>query len=272
MSANTNVVPLKTGGQIAGIIPQSIEEVFRLAQGIAASGLAPATMNTAEKITVAILTGLEIGLPPMFALNKIAVVNGRPALWGDALPALLWARGFKLREWTEGDTAHCEVTRPDGSKIERTFSDADAKAAGLLGKSGPWTQYRPRMRQMRARGFACRDGAADVLGGLYVAEELDEPMRDISPPVAQLEIPDVPDIPEVSDVSDTPADNADTSTEPEDMLADADGFLAKLADDISLCTSIEDLKEIEESNIDMINRLPRDKRIKARKLLAEAAE
>lgn len=168
------VVPLRTGGAVAGIIPQTIDEVLRLAQGIAKSGLAPSTMNTAEKITVAILTGLEIGLPPMFALQKIAVVNGRPALWGDALPALLWSRGFKLREWTEGDTAHCEVTRPDGSTIERTFSDADAKAAGLLGKAGPWTQYKPRMRAMRARGFACRDGAADVLGGLYVAEELDD--------------------------------------------------------------------------------------------------
>ncbi len=167
------VVPLRTGGPVAGIIPQSIDEVVRLAQGIAKSGLAPNTMNTPEKITVAILTGLEIGLPPMFALQKIAVVNGRPALWGDALPALLWSRGFKLREWTEGDVAHCEVTRPDGSAIERTFSDADAKAAGLLGKAGPWTQYKPRMRAMRARGFACRDGAADVLGGLYVAEELE---------------------------------------------------------------------------------------------------
>lgn len=168
------VVPLRTGGTVAGIIPQTIDEVVRLATGIAKSGLAPSTMNTPEKITVAILTGLEIGLPPMFSLQKIAVVNGRPALWGDALPALLWSRGFKIREWTENDTAHCEVTRPDGSTIERTFSDADAKAAGLLGKAGPWTQYKPRMRAMRARGFACRDGAADVLGGLYVAEELDD--------------------------------------------------------------------------------------------------
>lgn len=168
------LIPLRTGGPVAGIIPQSIDEVLRLATGIAKSGLAPSTMNTPEKITVAILTGLEIGLPPMFALQKIAVVNGRPALWGDALPALLWSRGFKLREWTEGDTAHCEVMRPDGSTIERTFSDADAKAAGLLGKAGPWTQYKPRMRSMRARGFACRDGAADVLGGLYVAEELED--------------------------------------------------------------------------------------------------
>lgn len=168
------VVPLRTGGTVAGIIPQTIDEVVRLATGIAKSGLAPSTMNTAEKITVAILTGLEIGLPPMFSLQKIAVVNGRPALWGDALPALLWSRGFKLREWTDGDIAFCEVTRPDGSTIVRSFSDADAKAAGLLGKAGPWTQYKPRMRAMRARGFACRDGAADVLGGLYVAEELDD--------------------------------------------------------------------------------------------------
>ena len=59
------VVPLRTGGPVAGIIPQSIDEVVRLAQGIAKSGLAPNTMNTPEKITVAILTGLEIGLPPM---------------------------------------------------------------------------------------------------------------------------------------------------------------------------------------------------------------
>lgn len=167
------LVTLSSGGAVAGIIPQSIDEVLRLAQGIAKSGLAPSTMNTPEKITVAILTGLEIGLPPMFALQKIAVVNGRPALWGDALPALLWSKGFKLREWTEGDTAHCEVIRPDGSTIERTFSDADAKSAGLLGKAGPWTNYKSRMRAMRARGFACRDGAADVLGGLYVAEELE---------------------------------------------------------------------------------------------------
>jgi len=168
------VVPLRTGGAVAGIIPQTIDEVVRLAQGIAKSGLAPSTMNTAEKITVAILTGLEIGLPPMFSLQKIAVVNGRPALWGDALPALLWSRGFSLKEWTDGDTAYCTVTRPNGDAITRTFSDADAKAAGLLGKAGPWTQYKPRMRAMRARGFACRDGAADVLGGLYVAEELDD--------------------------------------------------------------------------------------------------
>lgn len=181
MAAGTNVVPLKAGGTIAGIVPQSIEEVFRLAQAVHISGLAPRDLNTPEKITVAVMTGLELGLPPMFSLNKIAVINGRPTLWGDALPGLLWSRGFKIREWISDEVAHCEVTRPDGDKIERTFSPADAQKAGLKDKAGPWKQYPTRMLQMRARGFACRDGAADVLGGLYLREEIEDGAIDITP-------------------------------------------------------------------------------------------
>lgn len=172
--SGTNVVALKSGGSIAGIVPQSIEEVFRLAQAVSLSGLAPRDLNTPEKITVAIMTGLELGLPPMFSLNKIAVINGRPTLWGDALPGLLWSRGFKIKEWISDEVAHCEVTRPDGKKIVRTFSPADAQKAGLKDKAGPWKQYPTRMLAMRARGFACRDGAADVLGGLYLKEEIED--------------------------------------------------------------------------------------------------
>jgi hypothetical protein len=173
----SNLVPLKSGGAVSGIIPQNVEEVFRLAKCIEASGLAPKDMNSAEKITVAILTGLEIGLPPMFALNKIAVINGRPTLWGDAVPALLWSRGFKIREWANDpapNTCYCEVTRPDGTTIERSFSLDDARKANLASKPGPWTMYPERMRAMRARGYACRDGAADVLGGLYLKEEAED--------------------------------------------------------------------------------------------------
>jgi hypothetical protein len=108
----------------------------------------------------------------MQSVQRIAVINGRPAIWGDALPALLWAKGFKLIETVTDGVATCTVVRPDGERITRSFTNADAKKAGLLGKPGPWQQYPDRMLQMRARGFAARDGAADVLAGLYVAEEL----------------------------------------------------------------------------------------------------
>lgn len=177
------VVPLRAGGRVTAIIPQSVEEVFRLATAVAKSGLAPSTMRTAEQITIAIMHGAEIGLPPMMAIQKIAVVNGRPTIWGDALPALLLARGFRLDEAIDGTDdgrgATCTVIRPDGSKITRRFTIGDAKLAGLWGKAGPWKQYPDRMLQMRARGYAARDGAADVLSGLYVAEEVQD--IDIAP-------------------------------------------------------------------------------------------
>lgn len=174
----TNIVPLKTGGQITGIVPQTIEEIFRVASAVHKSGLAPRDMNTAEKLTVAIMHGLEIGLPPMQAIQRIAVVNGRPTMWGDAVPALLLSKGFRLVEKIVGDGddryATCTVIRPDKTANEAQFSVADAKAAGLWGKVGPWKQYPDRMLQMRARGFAARDGAADVLMGLYLREEVED--------------------------------------------------------------------------------------------------
>src|SRR3546814_15538068 len=40
------------------------------------------------------------------------------------------------------------------------------------GKQGPWSQYPQRMRQMRARAWAMRDGFADVLKGIGIAEEV----------------------------------------------------------------------------------------------------
>jgi hypothetical protein len=173
---DANVPALIAGRKVTAIVPTCIEETFRLAQAISKSGLAPATLRSPEAIMVAIMHGAELGLPPMMSINKIAVVNGRPTLWGDAVPALLWSRGFKLREWMSElaqPTAFCEVTRPDGTKIERCFSETDARKAGLWGKSGPWQQYPSRMLQMRARGLAARDGAADALSGLYLQEELD---------------------------------------------------------------------------------------------------
>lgn len=174
----STAIALRSGGSISAIVPQSIEEVYRVAKCISESGLAPNGMKTPEQVTVAILTGLEIGLPPMFAIQKIAVINGRPSIWGDAVPALLWAKGFKLREWSEGDgdklVAHCQVERPCGEMISRSFGVAQAKKAGLWAKAGPWSQYPDRMLQMRARGLACRDGAPDVLSGLYLAEETQE--------------------------------------------------------------------------------------------------
>jgi hypothetical protein len=64
------------------------------------------------------------------------------------------------------------VKRRDRSPVVRTFSEADAKKAGLWGKAGPWQQYPSRMLQMRARSWALRDAFPDALRGLGIREEV----------------------------------------------------------------------------------------------------
>lgn len=174
----SNRVTLRAGGNIAAIVPQDAEQAWRMAEMIAKSGLAPRDMQSPEKIVTAIFTGLEIGLKPMQAVQSIAVVNGRPTVWGDAALGLVEASGLleDFEEIVEGDgdamVARCRAKRQGrASAIERTFSAADAKAAGLWNKSGPWQQYKRRMLQLRARAFTLRDGFADVLKGLQITEE-----------------------------------------------------------------------------------------------------
>jgi hypothetical protein len=65
--------------------------------------------------------------------------------------------------------------------VVRTFSQDDAKTAGLWGKQGPWSQYPKRMLQLRARGFALRDAFPDALRGIHSADESRDMVIDVSP-------------------------------------------------------------------------------------------
>lgn len=129
---------------------------------------------------VAIQHGMELGLAPMQALQSIAIVNGKPVVYGDtalaiatAHPAFLDIEEKVERNGTaDGHVATCIVKRRDRSAVVRTFSESDAKKAGLWGKSGPWQQYPDRMLQMRARSWALRDAFPDALRGLGIREEV----------------------------------------------------------------------------------------------------
>lgn len=166
------------GAPVAALVPQTLEEAFRLSSALAASGMAPKGIDRPEQIMVAIMAGAELGLAPFQSLQSFAIVNGRPALYGDGLMAVARQHGVRVKEWIEGAgdaaVAHCEVTRPDGEIIARTFTVAQARKAGLWGKSGPWTQYPERMLGMRARAWALRDGCADMLRGIQVREEVED--------------------------------------------------------------------------------------------------
>lgn len=176
------------------LLPQTFDQLVIFANMAANSGMVPKDyIDKPEAVMVAVQMGSELGLSPMQSLRNIACINGRPSVWGDALPGLCRQSGVckDIVEWIEGEgdnmTAHCTATRVGCEPITQSFSVADAKQAGLWkdtpkttkqGKngsyqvdSGPWYSYPKRMLQMRARGFALRDAFPDVLGGLISAEE-----------------------------------------------------------------------------------------------------
>lgn len=170
---------IATGGAVQPIVPQSFEEAWRIAGALSKSGMCPKGMDTQEQALVAIMAGAEIGLAPFQAVQSFAVINNRPALWGDGMLAVVRRYGVKVEERFEGEDAAivavCKVTRNDtGEVIERRFTMAEAKKAGLTGKQGPWTNYPTRMLQMRARSWALRDGCADMLRGLKMVEEVQD--------------------------------------------------------------------------------------------------
>ena len=156
------------------LAPSSLQEAMDFANMLSKSNLVPKDyQNNPSNCIIAMQWGFEIGLQPLQAMQSIAVINGRPAIWGDAMLALV--RGSGLLEYMheeptdEGCTVR--IKRKGEPEAERTFTKEDAKKAGLAGKQGPWTQYPKRMMQMRARAFALRDVFPDVLRGVFIAEE-----------------------------------------------------------------------------------------------------
>ena len=162
-----------------GLALATMGEAMQFANMVAKSDFAPKDFKgKPESCLLAIQHGSEVGLSPMQSLQSIAVINGRPTIWGDAALALVQSSPAceYIKEYIEGDgdqaVAVCEVKRRGyPAATVSTFSMFDAKRAGLAGKSGPWTQYPARMLALRARGFALRNAFADALRGLVTAEE-----------------------------------------------------------------------------------------------------
>jgi len=172
-----------------GFAPATMSEAIEFSRMLAESSMVPkAYQNKPQDIMVCVQWGYEIGLAPMQALQNIAVINGKPSVYGDAAMALVQASPVceDVQEFFEGEgtanpVAVCVAKRRGRNPVTAKFSVEDAKRAGLWGKAGPWQAYPKRMMQMRARGFALRDAFPDVLKGLITAEEAQDYPAEAAP-------------------------------------------------------------------------------------------
>lgn len=233
----TNMPALAGGGHVMAIVPQTFEETFRVAKAVYLGGLAPSSLigklegdAAISAVTVAIMSGAELGLKPMVALRSFTVINGKPALYGDGLINVVRQSGKVSYLRTGCDTRDgqmvgwCEAKRNDTDEDKRVeFSQEDAIRAGLWQteavvtkwnkwdkkneqkpNDSPWWRFPQRMLAWRAAGYCLRELFGDVLGGIrdeFEAREIAdaEDMRDVTPRNHTAPVPPAPPEPPVED-------------------------------------------------------------------------
>jgi hypothetical protein len=153
---------------------RSFEQINHICKIIADSDFAPKDYRGKPgNVLIAIQMGMELGLKPMQALQGIAVINGRPSIWGDAMLALVQSHhDYEYHdEKIKDGVAYCTIKRKGHPEYTYEFSVEDAKQAELINSTPSWKKYPKRMLQQRARGFALRNKFADALKGIITAEE-----------------------------------------------------------------------------------------------------
>lgn len=192
-------------GGVLAIIPRSIDEAQRLASGLIASGIVPDAFRVdgrnsapnAPLVLMGVLKSMEVGLPPITGIGSLLPINNRFAIWGDGAVALAQrhiqsqtARRIgpsfdpktELADWPGEFGWTVSYWRVGQSEpYVGTFTVQDARRANLWlnARKQPWIMYPERMLYNRARAFALRDGFADALMGLGIAEEERDRLPDV---------------------------------------------------------------------------------------------
>lgn len=156
---------------------------MQLAGKLASSALVPKSFQSKpQDLFICWAMGYQIGISPEQSMQCIAVINGRPAMWGDDMLALCMSHKdfediIEDPMFDQNGTqygASCTVKRRGMTPKVNEFTLDMARKAGLLAKTGPWTQYPERMLKLRARGFTLRDAFPDALKGIKPREEVED--------------------------------------------------------------------------------------------------
>tara|TARA_Y100001938_G_scaffold150301_1_gene240581 strand:+ start:3690 stop:4478 length:789 start_codon:yes stop_codon:yes gene_type:complete len=175
------------------IVPTNAEEAYELARLLETS--AGSSFKDLNQIATAILAGQEAGLGPVYSVQNIAIINGRPSMWGNAILALIQSSGkledykvqrigpsfdidsAEIKDWPAdfGVTVTMKRRGQETPYVGK-FTVGDAKRAGLWmnTRKSPWINHPLDMLERRALGKAANKGFADVLAGLGVREEQED--------------------------------------------------------------------------------------------------
>ena len=178
----TAIVPRK---EIDSLVPDA-ENMAKIARKLLESGMWPQFKNEAQ-VFAAAEYGRELGIPPVMSLNTIFPVKGKLSMTADAMLAVAHQRASVTWKVDSSTAKACTMTfmRPGFEPIKVTFDEADAKAAGLLGKDN-WVNYPKAMYLSKAKSSGVRIIAPDSTLGLYSIDEMEDIALDILPAAGEI--------------------------------------------------------------------------------------
>lgn len=149
------------------------DQVVRLAEVIHQSPFVPNGLRGSVPATAAaILTGRELGIPPMTSLANIHVIGGKPGLSALVMRALILSQGHEWQDVEVTDTRAKVRGRRKGETewTEASFTADQARTAKIMLGGYPQDKL-----YARATSRLARRKFADVIAGMpYSAEELED--------------------------------------------------------------------------------------------------
>lgn len=155
--------------------PVSFMEIQSMGDVFFKSGMF-ADLKSAAQAIVKIQAGRELGLPPVYSMQRLYMVDGKLGMAAETMLALLksYKNGkynYRVKEHTD---KKCSLTfYEDGQEVYvSTFSLEDARRARLIKPNGAWEKYPRALLFSRAASQGVRIVAPDAVGGGYTLEEL----------------------------------------------------------------------------------------------------
>lgn len=162
------------GATPAAIVPHTFAEVVTMCEALARADIAPKNLRgKVMDMAMIIMTGAEVGLPPMASLRLYTTWDGVPRLMAEGVRAIiLQSPAIEYFEMATCDDNHATWIGKRRGRPEKsvTWTTARAQAAGLLEKEN-WKKYRQDMFNARASMQLGRIIAPDVVAGMVALEE-----------------------------------------------------------------------------------------------------
>lgn len=163
-------------GQVFSNFPSQEEwnTMNLIAKTLKDGGVLPKGIDTLPKMVVALQAGREIGLAPMESLNSLYFVNGKVAMYGEAVPNQIMRAGHRI-VWGKCDATQAEVTiirGDDGQQMTTRFTMEEAEKRGYT--SNPiYKKFPENMLKWRALSMTAKFIAPDALRGIGIKEDME---------------------------------------------------------------------------------------------------